>query len=70
MSYVVDLLNKKKEEYQALLDLVTRQLDDGTVLRSQFEVHHALKAKSLYEEVLDDIDEKLDLIRGEEDNDN
>jgi hypothetical protein len=62
MSYVVDLLRNKKEEYQSLLQLVNRQLESYNILRSKFERDSALTSKTRYEEILRDIDEKLSLI--------
>jgi hypothetical protein len=62
MSYVVNLLINKKEEYQTLLNILSRQLEDGNVFRSQFEVDGACEAKSRYEVIIRDIEEKLTLI--------
>lgn len=61
--FVVNLLLSKKEEYETLLELVNKQLEAGDVLRSQFEIDSAKKSKTYYEEVLMDINEKLNLIK-------
>lgn len=61
--YVISLLENKKEEYETLLELVNKQLADGNVFRSQFEIDSAQKSKSHYKEVLTDINEKLNLIK-------
>ncbi|GAA4879747.1 hypothetical protein GCM10023310_69900 [Paenibacillus vulneris] len=62
MTYVIDLLNNKKEEYETLLSLVNSQFEKGNVFRSEFEVDSAKKSKSHYEQILADINEKLQLI--------
>jgi hypothetical protein len=63
MSYVVDLLNSKKEEYETLLNLVNNQFEKGNVFISEIEVDSAKKSKLHYEQVLADINEKIQLIK-------
>lgn len=62
MSFVVKLLNEKKEEYEFLLNRINDQLERGNVYRSQWEIDCALQSKAYHESILSDINEKLGLI--------
>lgn len=65
MSYVVDLLKLKRVEYNNLLDHVNNQFEQGDVFRSRAEFDSAKGAKKYYEDVIKDIDEKLEAIENE-----
>jgi hypothetical protein len=63
MKFAIKILERKKEEYETLLDIITNRLNAGNkVLRNQSEVNTAKKAKAHYEECLAELDAAIKLL--------
>jgi hypothetical protein len=67
VSYALDLLKSRKEEYVTILDITNKQLEKGReILRSNYEIEAAKKAKTHHERLLSEIDDAIEKLESAE----